>query len=630
MPGLSLVYRKGLNRSLALNSLIDLKHEPYYVIEKLIDNDNMTSVFSGYEGYPRKVYEYGNTVVSVEGLIYNKSETEIESSLVAISKSYTENNDYQTLIREFIDTADGEFNVLICSKSPEKFIIFNDRWGRLPSYYYYDDDMFVFSREIKFILPFIPSIEFDRVSIAEFLLFEFILGERTLVKGISKVMPSCVLNIEPSGSRIGVEINKVFGLNFEEPQKPLPKDKCIEECKSLFLQSINDRVNKVQERGYNITADLSGGFDTRAVFGGLGQTGAKVDYYTDYMVTGDESEYAEKAASLYDKEVTKIIASHEMNVSDMSQVIYRTDCMVNGWTALSCYQDMVERMNHVERNSVKFTGLGGGEFMKRVPIAKKGYKTMTDMLKAGYFVGFGSIERICKVVKLDEKTFGNHLTEYFDGYPETTLKGKVKHRHFEYENKLVSAGEDRDRIHIWPVEPLWSKDLFSFVMKHIPEKYADGIGFYFRFLRAIDPSLVKVPIFSIKIRKDPRISFYRGYLFNWFLDILLRMARSSKIIRELLKRHRRRSLIKDGNEHEKIKQDILENYAQLNILATFSDKRGIHDFMEHSATSHLYRLLSLTLYFKEIENRYGNKVYIKPAVRYERGGRVSRCHYYLT
>ena len=579
MPGLSLVYRKGLNRSLALNSLIDLKHEPYYVIEKLIDNDNMTSVFSGYEGYPRKVYEYGNTVVSVEGLIYNKSETEIESSLVAISKSYTENNDYQTLIREFIDTADGEFNVLICSKSPEKFIIFNDRWGRLPSYYYYDDDMFVFSREIKFILPFMPSIEFDRVSIAEFLLFEFILGERTLVKGISKVMPSCVLNIEPSGSRIGVEINKVFGLNFEEPQKPLPKDKCIEECKSLFLQSINDRVNKVQERGYNITADLSGGFDTRAVFGGLGQTGAKVDYYTDYMVTGDESEYAEKA---------------------------------------------------VERNSVKFTGLGGGEFMKRVPIAKKGYKTMTDMLKAGYFVGFGSIERICKVVKLDEKTFGNHLTEYFDGYPETTLKGKVKHRHFEYENKLVSAGEDRDRIHIWPVEPLWSKDLFSFVMKHIPEKYADGIGFYFRFLRAIDPSLVKVPIFSIKIRKDPRISFYRGYLFNWFLDILLRMARSSKIIRELLKRHRRRSLIKDGNEHEKIKQDILENYAQLNILATFSDKRGIHDFMEHSATSHLYRLLSLTLYFKEIENRYGNKVYIKPAVRYERGGRVSRCHYYLT
>ncbi|GAJ14811.1 unnamed protein product, partial [marine sediment metagenome] len=259
---------------------------------------------------------------------------------------------------------------------------------------------------------------------------------------------------------------------------------------SLFLQSINDRVNKVQEKGYNITADLSGGFDTRAVLGGLGQTGARVDYYTGYTVTGDESEYAEKAASLYDREVTKVTASHEMNMADMSQVIYRTDCMVNGWTALSCYRDEVERAKQTKRMSVRFAGLGGGEFIKRVPKAKRGYKTMTDMLKAGYFVGFGSIERVCKVVKLDEKTFCNHLTAYFDGYPETTLKGKVKHRHFEYENKLVSAGEDRGRRFIWPVEPLWSKDLFSFVMKHMPEKYADGLGFYFRFLHAIDPKLL--------------------------------------------------------------------------------------------------------------------------------------------
>jgi len=112
MPGLSLVYRRDLNRSLALNSLADLKHEPYYVVDKLIDNNNMMSVFSGYEGYPRQTYEYDNTVIFVEGLIYNKSEPEIESSLLAISKAYTENGDYNTLITEFIDASDGEFNTI--------------------------------------------------------------------------------------------------------------------------------------------------------------------------------------------------------------------------------------------------------------------------------------------------------------------------------------------------------------------------------------------------------------------------------------------------------------------------------------------------------------------------------------
>ncbi|HUV45619.1 MAG TPA: hypothetical protein VMW45_00940 [Dehalococcoidia bacterium] len=613
MPGLSLVHRKGLNRSLALDSLIDLKHEPYYEIEKLIDTNDMISVFSGYEGYPRKVSEYDNTVIFVEGLIYNKSESEIESSLVAISKSYTENNDFKTLITEFIDTSDGEFNVLICSKSPEKFIIFNDRWGRLPSFFYYDDNMFIFSRELKFILHFIPSIEFDRVSIAEFLLFGFVLGERTLVKRISKVMPSCVLNIEPSGSRIEVEISKVFGLNFEEPQQPLSRDECIEECKCLFLQSINDRVSKMQERQYNITADLSGGFDTRAVLGGLCKTRARVDYYTEHLVTVDESEYAVKVAALYDKEVTKIIASHEMNVSDMSRVIYRTDCLVNGWSALSCYRDEVERFKQSKRMSVRFAGLGGGEFMKRIPKSKKHYKTMTDMLKVGHLVGFGSIERICKVVKLGEQTFGSHLTEYFDEYPESTLRGKVKHWHFEYENKSVSFGEDRGRLHIWTVEPLWSKDLFSFVMTHIPERYADGTEFYFRFLQAVDPKLLNAPFFSTKIVKNSRISFYRGYLLKGFYDILLRMGRSSRIIRQLLKQYQRRtSIYKGSNERERIKHDILENYAQLNIFSALSDEGSIHDFIENCARGHLYLLLTLVLYFREIENRYGDKAYVKP------------------
>ncbi len=79
--------------------LNDLKHEPYYEIEKLVDTSNTVAVFSGYEGYPRQAYEYDNAVVFVEGLIYNKSESEIESSLRTISKSYVENDDYSNLKR---------------------------------------------------------------------------------------------------------------------------------------------------------------------------------------------------------------------------------------------------------------------------------------------------------------------------------------------------------------------------------------------------------------------------------------------------------------------------------------------------------------------------------------------------
>ena len=612
MPGLSLVYRNGLNRSLALNSLTDLKHEPYYVVEKLIDNNNMLSVFSGYEGYPRTTFEYDNSVIFVEGLIYNKSEPEIESSLLAISKAYTENGDYKTLITEFIDTSDGEFNVLILSKSPEKFIIFNDRWGRLPSYLYYDDNMFIFSRELKFILHFIPSIEFDRVSVAEWLLFEFVLGERTLVKRISKVSPSQVFNIEPSGSGIKVEVDKVFGLNFEDAPETLSRDECIEECKNLFLQSINDRVSKIHEKQYNLTADLSGGFDSRAVFGGLCKTDAEIDYYTEHLATGDESEYAINIAALFDKEVTKITASHQMNVFDMSKVIYMTDCGVNGWTALNCYQDEVERFKQSKRMSVQFAGLGSGEFIKRLPRVGEYCKTITDALKAGYLKGPGSLEMSCGITNLDEKAFCNHLDSYFDEYPEPTLSGKIRHWHFEYENKLVSLGEDRGRLHIWPVEPLWAKDLFSFVMMHIPERYVvGGFDYYFRFLRAIDPDLTNAPFFSGRVITNSKLFTLKDRLLSKLRYTVLRISQSNKIVRRgLLKLHRRRTLIKDSAECARIKRDILENYSQLGRMSAFSDEKSICRFLDSANKVQPYCLMALVLYFREIESRYGDKVYI--------------------
>ncbi len=605
MPGLSLVYRKDFDRSLVLNSLNDLKHEPYYQIEKLVDTSNMLAVFSGYEGYPHQVYESDNTVIFIEGLIYNKSDAEVKSSLRAIARSYTENADYQSQIAEFIDTSDGEFNVLIYSRAPGKFIIFDDRWGRLPSFFYHDKDTLIFSREIKFILPFIPSIEIDRFSVAEWLLFEFALGNKTLIRGITRFGPSSLLDIDPTDSRPRLGITQLLNVSFEEPRETLSRNECIEECKRLLLQATTDRVNKLRERKFNITADLSGGFDTRAVFGALCHTSASIDYYNDKMLIDDESEYAVNVAALFDRKVKIITPYHEMNIPDMSKMIYLTDCGVNGWTALSCYQDQVERFKHIKRMSVQIAAVGCGHFLKRAKISKR-YKTITDSLKAGKLVGFGSIQKTCSILKLDEETFNNHLTEYFEGYPELTLAGKDTHWHFEYMLAVVSMGEDRSRLHVWIVEPLWSKDFYGFAIERLPVKYL-GRQFYFKFLKALDPRLLRVPVFSTQVIKNSRLTFLNNSLLNQTRDIVVGIGQSNKLVQELLKRYRRHALIKDSNEREKTKHDILENYAKLDKLAAFSDERSIRDAIEDASESQLYRLMTLILYFKEIEDRYGNK-----------------------
>jgi len=103
-----------------------------------------------------------------------------------------------------------------------------------------------------------------------------------------------------------------------------------------------------------------------------------------------------------------------MNVSDMSKVIYMTDCGVNGWTALNCYQDEMERFKQSKRMSVRFAGLGSGSFIKRLPRVGEYCKTIADALKAGYLKGPGSLEMSCEITNLDEKAFCNHLGSYFD------------------------------------------------------------------------------------------------------------------------------------------------------------------------------------------------------------------------
>lgn len=611
MPGISVMYQKNFDQSLLSESLSDLKHEQNYKVQQLFLNNNLMLAFSGYEGYPRQHFEDDKTAFLLEGLIYNKTDSQVKRLLQAISKTYIERNDYKNWIKGFIDDSDGDFIVSIYFKQLGELIIFNDRWGRLPSYYYYDDDMFIFSRELSFILKFIPSIQFDKVSMAELLSFAYTLGDRTLIKNIHRVSPSCIFNLKPSDAALKISVEKVFDVNLEESPRTLSKSECIERCKDLFLQSTNYRISKMREKKYHITADLSGGYDTRAVLGGLCKFNAEVDYVTDCLITGDESEYAEKVAALYNKKPIRMIASHDMSYSDISKITYITDCTVNVLTALSCYYDSLERIKQAKDMSVRFMGLGG-EFI-RCPYKERGrYKTLIDMVKDDYFVRYIEIKQACSIVNLDEETFYNHLTAYFNEYPEPTLRDKVKHFYFEYYNNLVNAGENRHRLHFWTVQPLWSKDLFSFEMKSIPAKYID-YDFFIGFMRAIDPVLLDAPFHGHNARLNSKMTLYKAALISKPRDILVSHRRLRRFIIKILNLILNLKIRVTHNDAcGSIKRDLWRNYTNLNILSLCLDEKNMHKFIknEHSDL-HLYLLMSLLVYFKEIENRYTDKINLR-------------------
>ncbi len=614
MPGLSLIYKKKLDQALVSESLAELKHERNYKIQKFIENDNFILSFSGYEGYPKQYFEDDDYLILIEGLIYNKSDSEIATSLKIISKSYIENNNGKSAIKEFVDSADGEFNVLIYYKLLDRMVIFNDRWGRLHSYWYHDDDMFIFSREPSFILKFIPSIQFDKVSMVEFLVFEYPLSDRTLIKNVHMVNPSCKFDLEQSDDMLKVDVEKLFDVNFEESPVTLSKNECIERCKDLFLQSIDYRINKTREKNYKIIADLSGGFDTRAVFGGLCKLNVDADYWTRkrdagqergqvrHPVLTDESKYVDKVAALFSKKTTKITNSHIFSYSDMSRITYLTGCAVNGWTATATYRQSLELIKQFKDMSVRFMGFGG-EFIRHPYKTTRYEKTMADMVKNGYFARHIKINPACSIIKLDEETFYNDLTAYFNRYPETTLEGKVKHAYFEYYHNS-GVDEERHRLHFWTVQPLFSKDLFNFEMKHIPLKYIDN-DFFIGFLRAINPILLHAPINHYNVKMNSKMSLYKLSLITKLQNI----KPIKRIGKFMLKLISLKSQVNNKDICKGIRQELFKHYRELNILSPCLDEKSMRKYIENEDRAlNLYVLITLILYFIEIEKRYGAKI----------------------
>lgn len=631
MPGISFVCGRNLGEIPALESLDDLRHEPDYFVESLIQDANTLLLFSGYKGYPRQVARDEGLCIVVEGLIYNKSDAEIERQLRAISESDGDAATRINLIRKFVDDSDGEFLVLMQLAGSGETIIFNDRWARLPAYYYSDDDRFILARELKFALRFVPVIEFDRFSLAQFLTLQFILGDRTLLKGVHRIPPSCMLRVTSARSPQRCEITQLLPVDFEESSAPLSPREAIEQYKDLFLNALENRVRKVKDRGYRIAVAVSGGYDTRAVFGGMCQLDVDVDveYFTNVQITGDETEYAAELTAHYGQNLNRFEASQEMDYSCLSHLVYATDCTVNGLTTLSCYRNALEQRNSTDHvPSVVFGGLGG-EFIRRPYKALEGYRTVADMVKAGRFVPYMKIEEACSIVGLDVAAFLKQLSDYFSEYPETTLRDQVKHLYFEKYNSRCNSGQDRMRMHFWPVQALWSKDLVAFAFKSIPRSYIDGT-FYEDFLRALDPNLLAVPFWpgsvraafpqaSARTRQDgvPGGLPFRALARVWPIAALLMrfpvIRRLRSPLGKLLKTVRQRTPAPDAaapptaeDEHAELKAELLKRYARLEVLGPLLDERAICAVTQrrHRTPAILHVLLTVIVYFGEVEKRF--------------------------
>ncbi|RJP24774.1 MAG: asparagine synthase (glutamine-hydrolyzing) [Deltaproteobacteria bacterium] len=213
-------------------------------------------------GHQPMFNEDGNIVLVYNGEIYNYHELYKElSSQGHIFKSRTDTeviiHAYEEWGHDCIHKFNGMFAFGLWDERTQSFWLVRDRLGIKPLYYYLDDNVFIFSSEIKPILKtgFVKSMMNEK-AIDSFFSIGYVPGPETMFKDIKKIMPGHFLCLRNG------RMNQSEYWDFAEvEQVNLPMRQYEQRLENLFRDSVSMRLRSDVPLG----VFLSGGLDSSAV-----------------------------------------------------------------------------------------------------------------------------------------------------------------------------------------------------------------------------------------------------------------------------------------------------------------------------------------------------------------------------
>ncbi len=586
-------------------ALADQASDIIISVEEVFQSNDCRLAFSGHAGYPRRCFETDRFTILLEGAIYNTPPDVVDKSLGTIADKLIKKLQYDVEVRDFIEAADGDFIAIIYNKIGSDLLIFNDRWARLPAYFYFSRSLFAFSRTISFLLHWLPSIRFNTMAMAEFLMMNYVLGSKTLIENVTRLDPASLVHVcmeNGLSCRVVTLIQTVFGSSAEVMER-----EAIERCATLFIQALEHRARFFEKWGPRITADLTGGRDSRAIFVGMNRLNADAEFYSDDLNTSNEFSYVKALEEQYGRKVTRVaLVEPPVDLSAMRQLTYLTDCTVNGWTSSLVEYKTLERRKLVNGPAVRFMGFGG-EFIRTIYQVPYLYSDFSELVRDDiYFTVFNKVEA-AGLLGMDVQELTDQLVAYFNGYPEKILEDKLKHLYFEYYNVEVNAGENRQRRHFWTVEPLWAKDLVLYEMSVIPTRMCTR-SFFDRFLRRIDPRATDTVFFRRNIDERSWVSVAKYHLENRFRKMIQGrfFLKNTRLFRKRIRGENRLSPTRSL-----IDEEITTLLANNRVLRQVFDSDAVRHVVERRVNSTAkFTLLTLLLYIDEIDRRHLRKIEI--------------------
>jgi len=197
---------------------------------------------------------------------------------------------YKQWGKSCLDKFIGMFAFLIADLEKKTAFVVRDHLGIKPLFMYEDSDYYIFCSEIKALLPYC-QLEPDFSALNEYLVFRYVLGSRTLFKGVISLVPGSFREFHEG---ILDEPCQFFNLaDTLSPNYQRSFSETCEEVETALKESVKIHLRSDVELG----VQLSGGVDSSLVTALTSQqVGRKLH---SFSISFGEDEYDESKYQKY-------------------------------------------------------------------------------------------------------------------------------------------------------------------------------------------------------------------------------------------------------------------------------------------------------------------------------------------
>jgi asparagine synthase (glutamine-hydrolysing) len=261
------------------------------------------------------------------GEIYNY--LELRQQLVGRGHRFRSHSDTEVILHlyeeegtECVHQLNGMFAFAIWDQGERTLFAARDRFGIKPFYYVYLDGSFTFASEVKaLLLAGALRPELDQDGLADYLTFQFCLGNKTLFRNVDKLLPGHSLLLKPGGV---LDIHKYWDLDFT-----IDTDHTEGYFEHRLLRLLEDSVRLRLRADAPVGAHLSGGLDSSAVAClASSLLGTSVQTFSGGFAEGpeyDETPYARTVARRIEAKHHEVYPTADDFVEIMPRLIYHMD-----------------------------------------------------------------------------------------------------------------------------------------------------------------------------------------------------------------------------------------------------------------------------------------------------------------